>query len=217
MNVSGFRVKEVYGASGHVRTSGIVGIGDRALSGFSRLRVLTRNFRKIILGKCLRREGQELGIFARIIGKCRGGYRDKTVEVIGRELGSCRRLSLTLETEVQAARALQLARQHEIRVGEAGMGKAAPRCSPAHVLPEEWSELLKVPSNRTPDALLGPEILLSSLRPRGPRAPTSAAQDDELLGGGEGTERCAAHVHASGPGHCVQHARPRSGNAEPQP
>ena len=80
-----------------------------------------------------------------------------------------------METEVQAARALQLARQHEIRVGEAGMGKgqcaAAPRCSRAHVLPEEWSELLKVPSNRTPDALLGPEILLSFLRPegRGPR------------------------------------------------
>ena len=95
MTVSGFRVKEVYRASGHVRTSGIVGIGDRALSGFSRLRVLTRNFREIILGKCLRREGQELGIFTRIIGKCRGGYRDKTVEVLGRGLGSCISLSLT--------------------------------------------------------------------------------------------------------------------------
>ncbi|CAE7817465.1 unnamed protein product [Symbiodinium necroappetens] len=41
-----------------------------------------------------------------------------------------------LNAKVQAARALQLARQHEIRVGE------------------EWSELLKVPSNRTPDAMM---------------------------------------------------------------
>ena len=37
----------------------------------------------------------ELRIFTRIFGKCRVRYRDKTVEVIGRGLGSCRRLSLT--------------------------------------------------------------------------------------------------------------------------
>ena len=37
----------------------------------------------------------ELRIFGRIFGKCRGGYRDKTVEVLGRGLGSCISLSLT--------------------------------------------------------------------------------------------------------------------------
>ena len=121
MTVSGFRVKEVYRASGHVRTSGIVGIGDRALSGFSRLRVLTRNFREIILGKCLRREGQELGIFTRIIGKCRVGYRDKTVEVIGRGLGSCRRLSLTLCTPVA---------QHSAACLSLGLLRSLPTRSP---------------------------------------------------------------------------------------
>jgi len=47
-----------------------------------------------------------------------------------------RQRRLELNAKVQAARALQLARQHEIRVGE------------------EWSELLKVPSNRTPDAMM---------------------------------------------------------------
>ena len=66
---------------------------------------------------------------------------------------------MCIDTEVQAARALQLARQHEIRVGEAG--RAAPGQRESRGLrglwsdSEEWSELLKVPSNRTPDALLG--------------------------------------------------------------
>ena len=61
MTVSGFRVKKIYRASGHVRMSGIVGIRGFVIGrfqGFQELRVLTRNFREIILGKCLSRGGQ---------------------------------------------------------------------------------------------------------------------------------------------------------------
>ena len=44
----------------------------------------------------MRREGQELRILGRILGKCRVGYRDKTLKVIAGGLGTYIRLYLTV-------------------------------------------------------------------------------------------------------------------------
>ncbi|CAE7363044.1 unnamed protein product [Symbiodinium pilosum] len=68
----------------------------------------------------------------------RGSRRDSSFPAtpLGHSLEEAARRRQEMLAKAQAARALQLARQQEIRVGE------------------EWSELLKVPSNRTPDTML---------------------------------------------------------------
>ena len=50
----------------------------------------------------MRREGQELRILGRIFGKCRVGYRDKTLKVIAGGLGTYIRLYLTYSSLIFA-------------------------------------------------------------------------------------------------------------------